>query len=79
MTFDEEKFIIRDQENKVLVDIPSDYVRSILGLVAVMIDEEVPALLDRTYVNREESWELIWNVTLKPERVFSGNWSPEDE
>jgi len=51
--FDEMKFIVKDREGKTLVDIPCEYVRAILGLVAVMADEEVPAFLEKTYVNQD--------------------------
>lgn len=67
----------KNTTEEVSVDIPVKYIRSILGLVAVMVDDQLPAMLEKTYIDADEEWSVIINGSLKSEKVFSGNWAPE--
>lgn len=60
--------------DEVIVDLPGEYIRSVLGLVATLIDEELPALLDKTYINRGAEWKHEMEVMILPSGMFSGEW-----
>jgi hypothetical protein len=66
--------IISAGDEKVLVDLENDDIRPVLGLVSILIDEEIPALLEKQYVVRDDQWKLQMCVSLKPDDMFSGEW-----
>jgi len=66
--------IISAGDEKVLVDLENDDIRPVLGLVSILIDEEIPALLEKQYVVRDDQWKLQMCVSLKPDDMFSDEW-----
>jgi hypothetical protein len=60
--------------NDILCDLPGDLIRPVLGLVSILIDEEIPALLDKGYINREADWKHELTAMLVPDDMFSGEW-----
>ncbi len=66
--------IISAGDEKVLVDLENDDIRPVLGLVSILIDEEIPALLEKQDVVRDDQWKLQMCVSLKPDDMFSGEW-----
>jgi hypothetical protein len=66
--------IISAGDEKVLVDLENDDIRPVLGLVSILIDEAIPALLEKQYVVRDDQWKLQMCVSLKPDDMFSGEW-----
>lgn len=73
VTATSDHIVIRSGD-KILFDCPGELIRPVLGLVAVLVDEELPALLEKEYINPAAGWKHELTVMLKPSGMFSGEW-----
>lgn len=73
ITVTKDHMVIRSGD-KVLFDCPGQLIRPVLGLVSVLIDQELPALLDKQYINPDADWKHELTVVLRPDGMFSGEW-----
>jgi hypothetical protein len=69
-----DKIIITDNKYNQLLNIDAKYVRSVLGIVAVLIDDEIKNTLDKEYVNKNKDWKYNVNCTLSPKDMLNGEW-----
>ena len=73
MTFCKDRVIAHIGNNLVL-DADARMIRSILGLVSVAIDDQIPALLDKAYIRHDKSWSFVISASLVPSELLSGEW-----
>jgi len=73
MTFCKDRVIAHIGDNLVL-NADARLVRSILGLVSVAIDDQLPALLDKAYIRHDKSWSVVISASLVPSELLSGEW-----
>ena len=73
ITVTKDRIVIMDGD-KILCDLPGELIRPVLGLVSVLVDEEIPALLGKRYINTEADWKHELTVMLAPSGMFSGEW-----
>ena len=73
ITVTKDYMIIRSGD-RVLFDCPGELIRPVLGIVSVLIDQELPALLDKQYINPAAGWKHEFTCMLKPSDMFSGEW-----
>jgi hypothetical protein len=73
ITATKDRITIMDGD-KILCDLPGELIRPVLGIVAVLVDEELPALLDKQYINANADWKHELTAMLVPSGMFSGEW-----
>lgn len=69
-----DRIVVSTECGDTLLDIPGEFIRPVLGLVATMIDEELPALLDKQHLNPDADWKHELTVMLKPNSMMPGEW-----
>ena len=71
----EDNMVITTQATgKVVFDCPAEYIRPILGIVASLLDDEIPGMLDKNHIDRAKGWNITISADLISDNIFSGDW-----
>jgi hypothetical protein len=67
-----DKIVIVDSTYRTLLNIDTPYVRSVLDLVASLIDDDIKNTLNRDYVKRDKNWKYKVECSLKEKDMLNG-------
>lgn len=69
-----DKIIIHDDKYNQLLNSDAKYVRSMLGIVAILIDDEIKNTLEKEYVNKNKDWKYKVECNLASKDMLNGEW-----
>lgn len=69
-----DKIVITDSTYHTLLHIDAPYVRSVLGIVAALIDEDIKNTFDHDYVKHDKNWKYKVECSLKEKDMLNGEW-----